>query len=71
MLLNGDNYRYDVVRITKDGKFTKLYALVDNNTNLTLAYGNKGEVTVAAKLLCLGGTIALASALSLERNVNL
>lgn len=63
MIINGLRYRYDVVRITKEGKPTKQYALVDSNTDLILAYGTKSEVTSAAKLLSLGGTVALASAL--------
>lgn len=63
MIIKGNNYRYDVVAIVKEGKKTNQYALVDNNTDFVLAYGTKKEVASAAKLFSLGGTIALASAL--------
>jgi hypothetical protein len=63
MIIRTTSYRYDVVRITHEGKWTNQYALHDNNTDLVLAYGTKKEVATAARLLCLGGTVALASAL--------
>lgn len=67
MIIKGMSYRYDVLRIVNEGKFTGEYCLYDNNTDLVLAYGKKKEVTAAAKLLCLGQTIALAEALGLYR----
>jgi hypothetical protein len=63
MIINGTSYRYDVVRIVNGGKFTKEYGLLDQNTDLILAYGTKKAVTTAAKLLSLGGTVGLAEAL--------
>lgn len=64
MIIRGVSYRYDVIRIVNEGKFTNEYALHDNNTDLVLAYGTKKEITIATRLLCLGGTVGLAEALA-------